>query len=177
MGLQRPLKLKQTKDKFWAKLFTRSPFLFDRWAQKADVLTFDESPWIPLEKPIADCRVALVTTGGVHMHHQNPFDMAIADGDPTYREIPADASTDELTITHDYYDHTDADKDINIILPVKILKLLAKFNEIGSIAPRHFSFMGHQARHQLDILTQKTAPQVAGALADDEVDLVILTPA
>ena len=176
MRNNRPLSLKQKKDKFWAGLFTRFPRLFNHWAKKADVLTFADSPWKSLDKNAADCRVALVTTGGVHMKNQIPFDMAVPDGDPTYREISAHASPKELTITHDYYDHTDADQDVNIILPVEVLRLLAAFDEIGSTAPRHFSFMGHLARQQLDILRQKTAPQVAAALAADNVDLTILTP-
>jgi len=39
-------------------------------------------------------------------------------GDPTFSEIPAVASYEDLDITHDYYDHTDADRDINVVFPL-----------------------------------------------------------
>jgi D-proline reductase (dithiol) PrdB len=177
LELTRLLNLKQTKDKLLARLFTRFPILLTRWAQKAKVVTFDDSPWTPLKKRITDCRVALVTTGGVHMADQQPFDMRDSCGDPTYRKIRSDVSCDDLTITHDYYDHTDADQDVNIVLPIEILRLLERFNEIGSIGRHHFSFMGHIARHQLDVLHRETAPKAAAAMVADDIDLAILTPA
>ena len=38
-------------------------------------------PWKPLNKPLADCRLALVTTAGVHLAGQNPFDVSAKEGD------------------------------------------------------------------------------------------------
>jgi D-proline reductase (dithiol) PrdB len=47
--------------------------------------TQGEIPWAPLKKPLADCRVAVVTTAGIHHHHQPPFNMQALEGDPSWR--------------------------------------------------------------------------------------------
>jgi D-proline reductase (dithiol) PrdB len=98
-------------------------------------------------------------------------------GDPTFREIPADISHENLAITHNYYDHSDADKDINIVFPIERVLELKKFGDIGDVNRRHFSFMGHITNHHVHTLMRTTAPQVASALKADGVDIVILTPA
>ena len=56
-------------------------------------------------KPLDECRAALITTGGIHLPEQKPFDMTNPDGDPSYREIPGDVVTGDIVITHKYYDH------------------------------------------------------------------------
>ena len=97
-------------------------------------------------------------------------------GDPTFREIPADINPSDLTITHDYYDHKDADNDINIVLPAERIKDLEKAGDIGSVNGRHFSFMGHIAPPHIETLVNETAPKVAKLLKSDNVDIAILTP-
>lgn len=103
--------------------------------------------------------------------------MTDASGDPTFREIPADIRPSDLAITHDYYDHKDAERDINIMLPVERVKDLEKSGDIGAVNRRHFSFMGHITAPHIDILTNETAPEAASILKSDSVDIVILTPA
>lgn len=98
-------------------------------------------------------------------------------GDPSFREIPGDTPAEDLIITHNYYDHADADKDINIVFPIERLRLLKHSGEIGAVNHRHFSFMGHITNSLVDTLVRETAPQVADALTQDKVDAVLLTPA
>jgi len=45
---------------------------------------------------------------------------------------------------------------------------------VGELNHRHFSFMG--AIHDPGPLVRRTAPEVAGKLADDRVDVALLTP-
>ena len=118
-----------------------------------------------------------MTTGGVHLALQKPFNMKDPAGDPTFREIPSDARTADLRITHNYYDHADADKDVNIVFPIERVRELKQSNEIGDVNYRHFSFMGHILQHHIKTLMNETAPRVAAALKSDNVDIVILTPA
>ena len=103
--------------------------------------------------------------------------MKDSSGDPTFREIPADTRLADLTITHNYYDHADADKDINVVFPIERVQELRQSNEIGDVNYRHFSFMGHIMHHHIKTLIKETAPSVAAALKADKVDIVILTPA
>jgi D-proline reductase (dithiol) PrdB len=118
-----------------------------------------------------------VTTAGVHLKAQRPFDMEDPEGDPSYRVIPAEVSPASLTITHDYYDHRDADKDINIVLPITRLGELAAAGVIGAVAPSHYSFMGHIDGAKLATLVHETAPRLGESLRGEGVDAVFLTPA
>lgn len=140
-------------------------------------IEFEDSPWTPFTGQIEKSRVALVTTAGVHLNSDTPFNMRDPAGDPTWREIPADAAPGDWTITHNYYDHADADKDINVVFPFERLRDLAASGDIGAVNHRHFSFMGHILPPHIDTLIKHTAPAVARRLKHDGVDLVILTPA
>jgi D-proline reductase (dithiol) PrdB len=121
--------------------------------------------------------VALVTTAGVHRRDDQPFDMVDKDGDPSFRVIPAGLRRDQLCITHDYYDHRDADKDVNIVFPLERLRELAQAGAIGKVAVSHYSFMGHIDGPHIQQLLDVTAPDVAHRLKRDCVDAVVLTPA
>jgi D-proline reductase (dithiol) PrdB len=168
---------RQVKDKIIAKLLAKYPALLHKWVQKAEIVEFEDIPWTRLTTDVAQSRLALITTGGVHLRSQPPFDMLDPQGDPTFREIPQDTVLSDLMITHNYYDHTDADKDINIILPVERVYDLKQAQDIGAVNWRHFSFMGHILKHHIDTLMHESAPAVAAALKQDEVDIAILTPA
>ena len=103
--------------------------------------------------------------------------MSDTDGDPSYRALNAKKLFDDFQVTHDYYDHTDARKDPNIIFPLDRLRELVKEGIIGSLAQTHYSFMGHIDGRHIVTLVEKTAREIAGKLKADNVDLVLLTPA
>lgn len=137
----------------------------------------DGIPFARLTKPLAQCKVALLTTGGIHLPKQPPFDMENPEGDATYRTIPGDVALDAITITHKYYEHSDADRDLNVIFPLAHFRELAKNGIIGGLASAHFGFMGHIEGAQVAILNEKSAPDVAAKLRADGVDFAFLTPA
>lgn len=171
------MNLRRLQNQVFALLFSRFPSLTERWLKKQQLDDYGPPPWTPLVKPIAQCRVAVVTTAGVHCRTDAPFDMGDKDGDPTYRVIPRDVAREALCITHDYYDHRDADKDSNIVFPLDRLWEFAREGVIGEVAPFHYSFMGHiDGRHVARLLTA-TAPEVARRLKREQVDAVLLTPA
>jgi D-proline reductase (dithiol) PrdB len=169
--------LRGVTNRLLARLFTRFPRLAERWAESHDATSAGEIPWTPMTTPLAAASIALVSTAGVHLRTQPAFDMRDPDGDPTYREIPRDTPRDQLIITHDYYDHRDADRDVNIVLPLDRLAELAAAGEIGALAPRHFSFMGHIDGQHIHTLQAQSAPAVVQALRADRVDAVLLAPA
>ncbi len=41
----------------------------------------DPVPWAPLEKPLAECRLALVSSAGFVLRDQQPFDESVRGGD------------------------------------------------------------------------------------------------
>ena len=171
------MSVKTWKDRMFAKLFTRVPALVERWTKSHDFVINVDTPWVPLRKDLKDSRIALVTTAGVHLRSQSPYDMEDREGDPTFREIPAVTRIDDLMITHNYYDHQDADQDINVVFPIKRLKEFGAEGMIGQVAPRHFSSMGHILGRHIETLVNRTGPEVARMLKADGVDAVFLTPA
>jgi D-proline reductase (dithiol) PrdB len=98
-------------------------------------------------------------------------------GDPTFRVIDAGTITGDYTITHDYYDHRDADRDLNIVFPIERLEELHAIGCIGGLSDMHFSFMGHIDGRHVETLLNRKVPRVARILKDLQVDAVLLTPA
>ncbi len=166
------------KNRVMAALITRFPRLFDleKYAEGVDTVKVEGIPWTPFRKGLSASRVALVTTAGVHLRGQEPFNMIDPDGDPTFRALPSNTPPEGYTITHDYYDHTDADRDINVVFPVFRLRELAEEGFIGGVAPVNYGFMGHIEGPHVQTLMKKTAPEVAERLRKDAVDAVLLTP-
>jgi D-proline reductase (dithiol) PrdB len=159
------------------QLFRRLPWLGEAWARRRRFVESDSVPWAPMDKPVRQSVIALVTTAGVHRRADPPFDMNDPDGDPSLRVVPIDAPRDELTITHKYYDHSAADRDLNVVLPVDRLRELAAAGVVGGVAPRVYSFMGHVDGAHVRTLMATTAPEVARRLRADGAEAVVLTPA
>jgi D-proline reductase (dithiol) PrdB len=128
-------------------------------------------PFVRPKKSLDRSRLALVTTGGVHLPDQPRFDIDDPAGDCSYREIPTTA--DDLTWTHAYY-RPDEGSDLEAVFPLDTLRRLASDGVVGELSTRHFSFMG--AIHDPTPLIKKTAPEVAVKLVEDRVDVVLLTP-
>jgi D-proline reductase (dithiol) PrdB len=163
------------KNRMLAKIYRALPGLAARWGKKSPVSGGDV-PWARPTKDLRHATVALVTTGGVHLKTDRPFDMSDPDGDPTWREIPLDAPASALVITHDYYDHTDADRDLNLVLPAERLKEMEQRGVIGRLHPAAYSFMGHIDGRHVEELIFRYAPEVARKLTRAGVDYALLVP-
>jgi D-proline reductase (dithiol) PrdB len=170
------------KNRLLAKILTKHPSLVDKFTEIGDEgdplkgVDLSSVPWTSVTKPLSESKVAIVTTAGVHLKEQTPFDMDDPNGDPTPRELPSDTLLERYTITHDYYDHTDADKDLNIVFPITRLAEFVAEGVVGEFAPRNFSFMGHIDGPYVGVLMEATAKEVATKLNEDGVDIVLLTP-
>jgi D-proline reductase (dithiol) PrdB len=173
----RALVLKDVGNAVAVQLFKHVPWLSSLWARQHRFIESTVVPWAPLVKPVRESIIALVTTAGVHLRSDPPFDMEDPDGDASVREIPSDADPGLLTITHKYYDHSAADRDLNVVLPLDRLRELVADGRVGGIAPRMYSFMGHIDGRHLATLIEETAPALARRLRGDGADAVVLTPA
>jgi D-proline reductase (dithiol) PrdB len=65
-------------------------------------------PYSPRRRELRDSAFALVSTAGVQLREQEPYNL---DGDNSWRLIPGDVRTDRLMVTHGHYDHRHADAD------------------------------------------------------------------
>lgn len=127
-------------------------------------------PWSPLQKPISESTVVLVTTGGVHLASDRPFKV---NSDSSFRVIPKDARPADLAISHQAYDRTDALRDINLVFPIERVRELEDEHVIGRLAEDHYGFglMGSAKRLIPSI------KEVARRIKESGVDLALLVPA
>jgi D-proline reductase (dithiol) PrdB len=136
---------------------------------------YEDAPWHPLAKPVSRCRVSLLTSGGISLCSVAGFD-PMARNDHRLDEIPEDVGAGDFQIHDSYYDHRDADQDINCQFPIDRLRELEASGEIGSLAPRFWSgFMG-RIYNRTKVL-EESAPAYVAELKKDEVDLLIAVPA
>lgn len=127
-------------------------------------------PWTPLRKSLSDSTVVLISTGGVHLRSDRPFNL---NSDPTFRVIPKDAKPADLAISHQAYDRTDALRDINLVFPIERLRELEAEHVIGRLAEEHYGFglMGSAKR------LMPSLKEVARRISESGVDLALLVPA
>ena len=136
----------------------------------------DPVPWTPLGRPLPECRLALVSSAGLAAPGQEPFDRERKGGDPTFREVPAATPAAVLEDHHrsESYDHSGIRRDPNLAFPLDRVRELAQQGRIGSVAPRHLSFMGSVTAPGR--LVRDHAPAAAEVLTRDEVDVALLVP-
>lgn len=136
----------------------------------------DPVPGAPMTKPLEQCRVALVSTAGLVLPSQKPFDESIKGGDWSHREIPSDADVHSMIDSHrsGSFDHAGIRNDPNLGFPIDRLRELERDGAIGPVNHRHFSLMGSLTAPGR--MTAQSAPQIARAFVDDGVDAVLLVP-
>ena len=129
-------------------------------------------PWTPLTKPLASCRVALASSGGVYVEGQHPFHFK---DDASLRVVPADTSTSDLRVAHFGYPTDDAEQDPNCVFPLDRMRELADDGTIGELSPRALTFMGgiYSQRRVMEDLV----PPIVALLQEDDVDLFYIVPA
>lgn len=137
-----------------------------RWVVNADA-----PPWRPLPKPLSQCRLGLVASGGIYVAGQVAFHWK---DDTSYREIPMDVDTSDLRTSHFAYDQTDARQDINVVFPIDTLRELVAEGTVGELAANAFTFMGgiYSARK----VREDLAPRLTEALVAEGVDALLLVP-
>ena len=136
-------------------------------------------PWTPLTKKLSDCTVAMISTGGIALKTDRPFDQEGERqnpwwGDPSYRILPNTATEQDVRLYHLHIDPRYGEQDLNCMFPLQRLKELEAAGEIGRSAARHDSFMGYILRPEK--LLQETTPQMIRNLQEDQVDVVVLVP-
>ena len=128
-------------------------------------------PWQPLRKPLAECRLGLVASGGIYVTGQVAFHYK---DDTSFRVIPTHVNTADLRVTHFAYDLSDARQDPNVVFPIDTLRALVQEGLIGALAEHAYTFMGgiYSARRVRDEL----APQLTARLLEEHVDVVLYVP-
>jgi D-proline reductase (dithiol) PrdB len=131
---------------------------------------FDSQPWAK-GPPLSQRRVALITSAGLHRTTDKAFSLV----DLSYRVIPGNIASDDLTMTHSsvHFDRTGFREDVNLVFPIDRLRELEAENLIGSVADYHYSLMG---AGWLPQQIEPTMRELARLLREDKVDAVCLVP-
>lgn len=137
-------------------------------------------PFSPLCKPLKQCKVAIISSAGIAMKTDQPFDQQGEKdnpwwGDPSYRVLPVTVTEDDVRLYHMHIDPRPAMQDLNCLFPLARLRELEQQGEIGAAAERHFSMMGYLL--QPEAMLQKTVPGIIRDLRAERADVVVLVPA
>jgi D-proline reductase (dithiol) PrdB len=133
----------------------------------------ESAPWTPISKPLKDSKVVLISSGGIYQKEHSPFNPI--KNDLTFREIPKGISIGDLKISHDFYDHTDAEKDINCVFPIERMRELEKEGFLGELSEINFTFMGRIFKKTQ--LLEEMIPHLIKRLKEMNIDLAFLVPA
>ena len=136
---------------------------------------YDSAPFATLAKTLDRSTVGLVSSGGISMRGQAPFD-GWAVNDFSYRLVPVDTPPDWLRLDHNYFDHRDAVKDHNCVLPIQRLRELAEEGTIGSVAPSAVS-LGMGRAYKRSGIFEQTIPAVVTELRAQQADAALLVAA
>lgn len=136
------------------------------------VQVHDGSPYTRPAKPVSACRLAIVTTAGLHQRDDRPF----GPGEQTYRVIPSDVPAAGILQSHTSlgYDRVPIMRDLNISFPIDRLRELVARGELGGLGPNHYSFMG--AQREVVRIERETGPEVGCRLREEGVELALVTP-
>jgi D-proline reductase (dithiol) PrdB len=145
-----------------------SPLPPYRWTDNRGI----DVPWTPLTKPLAECRVMLIASGGVHEAGQAPFHFK---DDTSIRVVRTDTPTENLKIAHFGYPTSDAETDPNCVFPIDPLREMIADGSIRELAPEAVTFMGgiYSQRRVADNLI----PAIVDKVKQQNVDLCYIVPA
>ncbi|MBI2901269.1 MAG: hypothetical protein HYY17_13885 [Planctomycetes bacterium] len=134
----------------------------------------EPTPWTPLRRPLRECRAAVVTTAGVRLATQHQFSCTRTSGSAEIREISAYVSPAQLAFDFTNYDPSEAQEDLNVLVPVERMRELAEEKVLGGVTETFFSFFG--LCENLAAL-RGTAACAVERLRAQEVDVVFVFPA
>ena len=137
-------------------------------------------PWTPMSKPLSRTTLSLVTSAGISLRTDPPFDMEREKreatwGDRSYRSIPRGTTEKEIDVNHLHINTTYIKQDMNVMLPLARMAEFEKEGVIGRLAPTSYSFYGFQWE-STEFLKEAIAP-ISRKMKLEGVGAVLLTPA
>ena len=125
---------------------------------------------------LSKARLAVISSGGFYIEgDQEPFDEPDLHGRYDIRSLPSDMPAESFAISHTHYDHSAANQDRQVLLPMAHLNEMVAASEIGELAPEIISFMGYQP--DVTRVVDETIPAVLAAARAMGADAALLIPA
>ena len=137
-------------------------------------------PWTPMKKPMNQTTLALLTSAGISLKTEPPFNMEREKreaiwGDRSYRAIPRGTAEKDIEVNHLHINTNYIKQDINVILPLARMAEFEQQKIIGHLAPTAYSFYGFQWQ-STDFLKEAIEP-IFKKMKLEEVEAVLMTPA
>lgn len=129
-----------------------------------------EAPAFSTPKPLAEAKVALVTSAS--LHHEDDDEFGVVDAG--YRVLHRHRR--DVVVGHwsPNFDASGVSADLNVVFPIDRLEEMAAEGVIGSVSDVHLAFAGNQ--FDLAAIRMDGGPAGARYLANHEVDVALLTP-
>jgi D-proline reductase (dithiol) PrdB len=137
-------------------------------------------PWTPMSKSLNQTTIALVTSSGINLKTDPPFDMEREKkeplwGDRSFRMIPRGTTENDIDVNHLHINTSYIKRDINVMLPLARMVEFEEEKIIGRLAPTAYSFYGFQWQNT-DFLKEAIDP-ISKKMRVEHVEAVLLTPA
>lgn len=141
-----------------------------RYARFADV------PYTPLRVPLAQARVALLTTAAPFRPELGPQGAGAPYNYEAkfYRVYEGDTSIDhDLRVSHVSVDRAEQSDDTNCWFPLPALRRAAAAGRIGGVTPRFLGVPTNRSqRHTIDV----DVPEIVARVTADHADAAVLVP-
>lgn len=154
---------------------TRAFYLAEGFGNPYEWATHEDTPFTPLAKPLAQSRVAIITTTAPYQPDkgdQGP--RAPYNNDAKFRDVytmPTDRTPD-LRISHIGYDRVNTvPEDLNAYFPLERLHEAAAAGRVGSVAPRFYAVPTLRSQRAT---VERDAPAVLELCRQDGVDVALI---
>ncbi len=149
---------------------------------------YDEGPFTPLQKPLSEVRLALISSSGHFVEGKDPEPFGVKDmtqaeavkrisdflkSEPDLSTIPIDTPRERLRVRHGGYDIHGAMIDPNVAFPLERLMELDREGLFGELHREAYSFVG--AASQIRIMSH-AGPQWVRLLKEQGIDAVLMVP-
>ncbi len=149
---------------------------------------YEGGPFTPLEKPLSQSRLVLMSSSGHFVEGEDPGPFGVKNmtqaeaaerilqclrSEPTLSAIPVGTPREKLMVRHGGYDVRGARLDPNAVFPHEILLDLEEEGVIGELVPEAYSFVGACSQRRL---LNQSGPRWVRLLQEREVDAALLVP-
>jgi len=149
---------------------------------------YEERPLVRLARPVAESRIALITSSGHFVEGDDPRPFGVEGmtreqaidriddflkAEPVLSAIPVDTPRARLRVRHPGYDVRGVQADPNVALPLERLRELADEGRVGGLHPVAWSFVG--ACSQLRLL-RHTGPAWVRSWKEAGFEAAVLVP-
>ena len=138
----------------------------------------EDIPFTPLKKPLAESRVALVTTAAFVLLEDagNPLEepRMLGTNELEVFTVPSDWPTDRILSTSEDHDRYQTDmQDVNAFFPTTRMQEFLNDGALGTLSRNYYRTLPNYSQRKT---TETDGPEILRLCLEDKVDVALLTP-